>query len=180
MIPIKSLVTILLLCLTNSFKTATTISPEKIDWDTHFKAAPDINSNYAAVTSTIWQYGYNATMTGRKLSIDFKFLAGIDPNKSWVNKSKIRNRNASEALLNHEQGHVYINFLQLKNGEILIKNQAYTIGNFKQLVATKAKEITRFYNNLQKQYDIETKHGADLNAQQLWDAYFENELSKFD
>src|SRR5690606_24316787 len=104
---------------------------------------------------------------------------GVDPNRSWVNRSKIRDRKVSEALLNHEQGHVYINFLQLKNGEAIIKNQYYTVNNFKQLVAKKAKEVTKFYNEMQERYDIETKHGADLNAQKQWDAYFEKELTKF-
>ncbi len=179
MVSVKSFLLITLLLFNCSFKLDKTNYPEKIDWDTHFRASPDVNSNYAAVTNTIWHYSYTATMKGKKLTIDFNFLAGVDPDKSWVNRSKIRSKQASEALLNHEQGHVYINFLQLKNGEILIKNQPYTIGNFKQLVAKKAKEVSKFYNDLQVRYDVETKHGADLKAQSKWDVYFETELRKF-
>lgn len=155
------------------------IAPETINWDTHFRAEPDYNSNYAAVTSTIWQYGYTSRISNNRLQIDFNFLGGIDVNKSWVKRDKIRNRNVSKTLLNHEQGHVYINFLLLKNGEILLRNQGYTIQNYKRLVEKGAKEISKYYNDMQERYDAETKHGADLDAQKKWDDFFERELSKF-
>lgn len=155
------------------------IFPETIDWDTHFKASPDANSNYAAVTSTVWQYGYRSTIRGNSLQLDFNFLGGVDINKSWVKRDKIRNKNASRQLLNHEQGHVYINFLLLKNGEQLLKHQNYTIQNYKRLVNKAAKDISKFYNDMQERYDSETKHGSDLEAQQKWDAFFESELRKF-
>ncbi len=166
--------------LATAFVTNERIYPETLDWDTHFRATPDQNSQYAAVTSTIWQYGYTAKTRGNNLTIDFSFLAGVDANKSWVKRERISNRNTSKILLNHEQGHVYINFLLLKNGEQILRNQQYTVQNYKRLVDKTAKELSKFYNNMQDRYDVETKHGSDLEAQQRWNSFFESELSKLE
>lgn len=154
------------------------IYPETLDWDTHFRGKPDANSQYAAVTNTIWQYGYTAKTRGNNLTIDFSFLGGVDADKSWVKRERISNKNTSRILLNHEQGHVYINFLLLKNGEQILRNQQYTIQNYKRLVDKTAKELSKFYNNMQDRYDEETKHGSDLEAQQRWNNFFESELNK--
>lgn len=179
MIRLKNIILALLVVLLCAFAPHERIFPEQLDWNTHFRAQADAGSPYAAVTSTIWQYGYNSTIRGNNLKIDFSFLGGVDSNKSWVKREKIRDRATSKALLNHEQGHVYINFLLLKNGEIVLRNQPYTVQNYKRLVERKAKEISNFYNDMQERYDAETKHGSDLEAQKKWDAFFENELSKF-
>lgn len=177
--PLKNIALIFFCVIALAFTPHERISPQTIDWDTHFRANPDPNSNYAAVTSTIWQYGYHSTIRGNNLQLDFNFLGGIDVNKSWVKREKIRNRTASQQLLNHEQGHVYINFLLLKKGEYILKNQGYTVQNYKRLVDRTAKDIGKFYNDMQQRYDVETKHGMDIEAQQKWDSFFESELSQF-
>ncbi|MNJ93101.1 hypothetical protein D3C87_107800 [compost metagenome] len=177
--PIKNAILFAAVLLASSFAPYERIYPETIDWDTHFRGNPDPNSNFAAVTSTIWQYGYRSTIRGNTLQLDFNFLGGVDANKSWVKRDRIRNKNASKQLLNHEQGHVYINFFLLKKGEYILKNQGYTVQNYKRLVEKTAKDISKFYNDMQKRYDEETKHGSDYEAQQKWDAFFESELSQF-
>lgn len=176
---LNRIILLMLVVIACAFTLHERIFPETLDWDTHFRANPDPSSQYAAITSTIWQYGYTSKIKGNHLQIDFNFLGGVDANKSWVKREKIRDKNVSRTLLNHEQGHVYINFLLLKNGEIILKNQDYTIQNYQRLVNKTAKEISKFYNDMQQRYDEETKHGANLEAQQGWDAFFERELRKF-
>ena len=150
--------------------------PQTIDWDTHFKGEPEVNSPYTAVSNTIWQYGYKAKIKGKHLHLDFNFTGGIDASTSWVNHEKIKNRKVSKLLLNHEQGHVNINFLLLRNGETILRNQAYTIRNYKSLINSTAKDMSKFYSDMQVRYDVETKHGTDLDAQRKWDGFFEQEL----
>lgn len=176
--PLKNILLLSLAVIACAFTSHERVYPETIDWDTHFRGAPDPNSNFAAVTSTIWQYGYRSTVRGNTLQLDFNFLGGVDANKSWVKRDRIRNKNASKQLLNHEQGHVYINFILLKKGEYILKNQGYTVQNYKRLVEKTAKDIGKFYNDMQVRYDQETKHGSDLEAQQKWNAFFESELSQ--
>ncbi|RYG17168.1 MAG: hypothetical protein EOO07_11690 [Chitinophagaceae bacterium] len=170
---------ILLLIVFSAFKTQEA-SPEQLEWDTHFQGEPDEHSAYAAVTATKWQYSYTSKIRNNKLSIDFKFLAGVEPEKSWVKRNRIRDRQVSRKLLNHEQGHVYINYLLLKDGEITIRDQRYTIGNYKRLIQSTANKVSNHYSNMQDRYDKETKHGSDDEAQARWDEFLLKEMSRFD
>ena len=67
-----------------AFKSNKNSFPEKIEWNTHFNAKPDNQSPYAALTATIWQYSYVTKIFDNHLNIDFKFVAGVVPEKSWV------------------------------------------------------------------------------------------------
>lgn len=153
--------------------------PEQLTWRTHFKGEPDEHSPYAALTTTIWQYSYKAMINGRKLHIDFDFVSGVDPEKSWVKYPRIRNKEVEKQLLNHEQGHVSINYLLLKQGEFTLRNQNYTVSNYQQLIRLTANKISKHYSDMQIRYDKETKHGSDLKAQKKWNSFFKKELSKY-
>lgn len=161
-----------------AFQTSDAISPEQLDWDTHFLAKPDKLSPYAALTVTNWNYSYNATVRNNHLHIDFKFYGAVVPEKSWVKPDRISNRRTSRQLLNHEQGHVYINFILLKEGEVQIRNQKYTPSNYKRLIQSTANRVGKYYSDMQSRYDEETKHGAELSAQNKWDAFFQRELDR--
>lgn len=171
-------ITLLLIGL-SSFTTQQEVTPEQIDWDTHFRAEPDWHSAYAALTVTTWHYSYTSKIRNGQLSIDFKFAAGVDPERSWVKKERISNRKTSRLLLNHEQGHVYINYLLLKAGEAQLPNQRYTASNYKRLIVQTANKISNYYSSLQDRYDNETKHGSDLEAQAQWDDFLRSEMNKY-
>lgn len=163
----------------SAFKTQQDLSPIQLDWDTHFLAEPDPYSAFAALTATTWQYSYTSTIRNNNLHLDFKFYAGIEPEKSWVKQNKISDKRVRRQLLNHEQGHVYINFILLKDGEIKIRNQKYTVGNYKKLIQNTANKVGKYYSDLQSRYDAETKHGSDLEAQSRWDDYIRSEMNKY-
>lgn len=153
--------------------------PEQIEWRTHFKGEPDEYSPYAALTTTIWQYSYKAIINGRKLHIDFNFVSGVDPEKSWVKYPRIRNKELDKQLLNHEQGHVDINYVLRKQGEAILRNQSYTVNNYQKLIRSTANRISKHYSEMQERYDRETKHGSALVAQKNWDNYLKEELNKY-
>lgn len=166
--------------ITTAFKANYNAFPEKIKWSTHFNAKPDDYSPYAALTATTWQYSYITKIRDNQLNIDFKFVGGVDPGKSWVKRNRIKNKEISNQLLNHEQGHVYINFLLLKEGELRIRNQNYTINNYKKLIQLTANKISKQYSDMQSRYDNETKHGSDLVAQRQWDDYLKKQLDSYE
>jgi hypothetical protein len=162
-----------------SFKTQQDLAPEQIDWDTHFLANPDRRSPYAALTVTNWHYSYNSKISGNNLHIDFKFTGGVVPDRSWVKSERIANRKISRQLLNHEQGHVNINYLLLREGERQVRFQRYTISNFKRLIQANANRVSKYYSEMQSRYDVETKHGSDLEAQERWDNFIQEQLNKY-
>ena len=163
-----------------SFKTQEqTIFPEQINWYTHFLADADENSPYFALTATRWQYSYNSTIRGNDLHINFKFSAGVDPEQSWVKLNRLKGAESKRKLLNHEQGHVNINFLLLKDGEQKIRFQRYTIRNYKKSIQANANRVSTYYRDMQKRYDDETKHGSDDTNQLRWDGIIEQQLKKY-
>ena len=162
-----------------AFKTQQEIYPEQIDWDTHFLAKPDQLSPYAALTVTNWQYSYKSKISGKNLHIDFQFSGGVVPAESWVKPNRISNRKVSRQLLNHEQGHVNINFLLLKDGERQVRFQKYNTSNYKRLIQANANRVGKYYGEMQSRYDAETKHGSDLEAQEKWDDYIREQLNKY-
>ena len=177
----KTFFLLLLACLLLfSFKTQQDLAPEQIDWDTHFLANPDRRSPYAALTVTNWHYSYNSKISGNNLHIDFKFTGGVVPNQSWVKSERIANRKISRQLLNHEQGHVNINYLLLREGEQQVRFQRYTISNYKRLIQANANRVSKYYSEMQSRYDVETKHGSDLEAQERWDNFIQEQLNKYE
>lgn len=153
--------------------------PEQISWRSHFLAPPDEYSPYFALTATRWHYSYNATIRGNDLHIDFKFLAGVDPNQSWVKLNRIKGAESKRKLLNHEQGHVNINFLLLKEGEQKIRFQRYTVKNYKKSIQENANKVSAYYREMQKRYDEETAHGSDDANQERWDRLIEEQMRRF-
>ncbi|TKC10573.1 hypothetical protein FA048_10355 [Pedobacter polaris] len=174
---ITSIFSLLFLC---AFQTQQEIYPEQVGWDTHFLAKPDRLSPYAALTVTNWHYSYSSKITGNKLHIDFKFSGGVVPAESWVKSDRISNRKVSRQLLNHEQGHVNINFLLLKEGENQVRFQKYSISNYKRLIQANANKVGKHFSDMQSRYDVETKHGSDLNAQSKWDDYIREQLNRYE
>ncbi len=153
--------------------------PEQVSWRNHYLAEPDENSSFFALTATRWHYSYSASTRGNSLHINFKFSAGVDPNESWVKLNRLRGAESKRKLLNHEQGHVNINFLLLKDGEQKIRFQNYTVRNYKKAIQDNANKVSTYYSNMQKRYDEETKHGSDDVNQERWDRIIEEQLRKF-
>ena len=170
------LIPLLAIVVFSAFRKKNLNHPEKIQWNTHFKAKPDKYSPYAAITATTWQYSYITQIRGNKIHIDFNFIGGVVPEKSWVNNKRIKDKKVSKELLNHEQGHVYINYLLLKKGEDVIRNQKYNTSNYKKLIKHTADKESKKYSDLQARYDDETNHGSNLIAQKKWDIFFKAEL----
>ena len=155
------------------------VYPEEINWRSHFLAAPDKHSPFYALTATRWHYSYNASVRGNDLHIDFKFSAGVDPEQSWVKLNQLKGAESKRKLLMHEQGHVNINFLLLKDGEQKIRFQRYTVRNYKKSILENANKVSAYYRDMQKRYDEETKHGSDDAQQERWNKLIAEQLRKF-
>jgi len=155
------------------------VRPEQISWRTHFLAEPDDHSPYFASTATQWHYSYTASINGDNLHINFKFSAGVNVNESWVKLNRLRGAESKRKLLNHEQGHVNINFLLLKDGEQKVRFQRYTVRNYKKAIQENANKVSAYYEDMQTRYDEETKHGSDDANQGRWDRLIEEQLKKY-
>ena len=146
-----------------------TSAPIKINFQEYFKGKPDTNSPFVALTALTWKYSYKAKIFKNGVIVKFLNEDMVDKNRSWVKLDKLRGTNMTQQILNHEQGHVNISFLMVKEADKRLSNQTYSKHNYKTEIARLANSISDFYYTMQKNYDEETRHGSNLKMQARWD-----------
>lgn len=143
--------------------------PLQLDWDSCFLASPDESSGFLALTALTFAYGYQSEIREKQLSLKFHFTADVDRAKSWVKMDKIQDSKMNKQLLNHEQGHVNINYLLMRELERKLTHKKYTIRGYADEIKNTADQTQRFYDEMQIRYDKETGHGIYQLVQQQWD-----------
>ncbi len=107
------------------------------------------------------------------INVNMAIKVCLPKSASWVRDGRRNDYN-----LNHEQRHFDIakiaagHFIQKLNIENL------TVSNYEGIINFEYLEAYREMNNLQKQYDNETRHGSDEQAQQRWNERIDKELGK--
>jgi hypothetical protein len=140
-----------------------------------FTAKPDASSSFYANTG--WGIKFNTKVakdgaTGVYTS-SVETQLYLDPKTSWVKLEK-----ASDALLQHEQGHFNTGILCLRelNKKVAALNNKSS--NFVSEVQSLFKTVLEKYKKMDLQYDEETNHSINKTEQQKWNLFYETELSK--
>ena len=147
-----------------------------LEWS-DFKGQPDASSPYFA--NTRWNIGY--TMPNIKVGADSVPLTGfvvkleLDSKGSWVKSGK-----QTAGLLKHEQGHFDIGRLcQMELVSVL--NKTYVIpAQLSTKVGGIFNTIMNKYHNMGIQYDKETDHNLNAEAQEKWNRFLAAELARMD
>ncbi|MDP9046810.1 MAG: hypothetical protein M3N14_01650 [Bacteroidota bacterium] len=92
----------------------------------------------------------------------------------WV---KAGSRN--DYTLNHEQRHFDIAKIASEKFKVKILKEDLPTGNFDGFINVDYLESYREMTEMQKLYDLETRHGSDHSAQERWNEYIDEELKKF-
>lgn len=74
-------------------------------------------------------------------------------------------RSKDPYVLNHEQGHLNICYLECRYLNRISKNKRYTHDQFDAMI----KEITRRWHRTDDAYDLETDHSINKEMQAKWD-----------
>jgi len=126
-----------------------------------FKARPNKASSYAALTAS--GISCNISYDGEILSVET--TTTFSPKESWIKDKD------DQALLAHEQFHFNITELYAREFRKKILNS-----QFKSRGKRLMKEVTAIYNSTikeldkyQKQYDNETDHSINKEAQLKWE-----------
>lgn len=130
----------------------------KLTWS-DFKGIPPENSNgHSAVTESSVKVKSKFWNDSMECNVFACFLV----NKSWVlDSSKLE-------LLDHEQRHFDLAEIQARKlREYLTKWKKG--GDFQVYLLSGKDSINQFCNHLHDQYDIETNHSLNRNAQKKWD-----------
>jgi predicted secreted Zn-dependent protease len=133
-----------------------------------FKGAIPENSAFASTTFIDYSYKFAIERNTRTNQVKVRLNMTIVPNseKSFFDVSRV-DKGDIRRLINHEQGHIVIGFIIGKKVEDALNAVSYT-ANYKEEIRINYQKFYARFEKMQFDYDKETRHGADLEAQTKW------------
>lgn len=136
-----------------------------------FKASPSPKSRFAATVFPGFAYTGETEMVNGVIHLNLAVQVYVLQHSSWVREDS---KNAYN--LNHEQRHFDIVKLVAERFKRKIRPELLSIEDYNSNIQYHFIESYREMNQLQEQYDAETRHGLDKLAQESWNQRIENEL----
>ncbi len=142
---------------------------KKLTW-LDFKGKPDAKSDATAITSS--GFGYVASMQSRngKTAIIITVYCYFSKFNSWV-------RNQSDYALNHEQHHFDVTYIITNLFVEKLKAVQFTRNNYDNQIEKIYNESCRRLEQMQNDYDGQTRNGRQKNIQLEWNYKIEKQLS---
>jgi FtsZ-binding cell division protein ZapB len=138
-----------------------------------FKAKPAVNSMAVAITSSGFSFKAGFRNTGSKATLIITVSCNFDKNLSWM-KAHAKN----DYILGHEQHHFDITYLSTLVFIKKLKQAHFTIDNYKEKLNAVYTAAIKEMQELQSQYDGETKNGQLKGEQLTWDKRIETLLAE--
>jgi len=142
-----------------------------------FRGEPTLgNGEEIAYTSCSIAYSYQAKQEDSYCLLTFTIRLSLNNDQSWIDKSRITSKKIASQILNHEQGHYNIAYLEQQE---LITTVSHTVfyrdyGLAANRIFT---TIDAKYRQLNKDYDAETQNSTNQVKQRQWDSWFQKKLS---
>jgi hypothetical protein len=136
-----------------------------------FRAMPNVKSQYAASVFPGFGYKGSSKVVDGIIHLDLTLQVFMLQQSSWM-KDVARNAYT----LNHEQKHFDIVKIVSERFKKNIHPDSLSIEDYNSIIQYEYIESFREMNRLQEQYDGETRHGLDKEAQARWNRLIEKEL----
>ncbi|MEO6584405.1 MAG: hypothetical protein ABIO05_08775 [Ferruginibacter sp.] len=133
-----------------------------LNWS-DFKGTP-AEGKAAAITASGFGYRSDISTVGNSGKLNVSVYCFFNKGKSWVKPGR-----TTPYILNHEQHHFNISFIAANLFVQKIKSTVFTVTNFKELLPKIYTESLALMNNMQVEYDGETKNGQLKDVQGKWD-----------
>lgn len=142
-----------------------------LSWD-DFKASPKKHLPYKANTNSGISFSWNSTERERGIELNYEVGSNFYPNRSWVKEIE-----EVEYLLAHEQLHFNITELHARKLRKALEN--YEAGDkMKKELDAIYSEIEQQHSQMQQQFDKETNHSINKEAELKWRHFVKLELDK--
>jgi hypothetical protein len=142
-----------------------------------FEGMPDLtSSDIVAYTNCFIDFNYRAKSEKGiyRLTYDIKLVFNHD--KSWINKRKIYSAKMMEEILDHEQGHYIIAYMEQQE-LIRTVNKTRFDASYQYEASNIFDRVHEKYKQLSIDYDDDTVHMLNREQQHSWDAYFQKRLT---
>lgn len=141
-----------------------------------FMGKPSGIHNMVAYTSCYIDFNYRATNDKRNnfnLTFDIRLLFNRDG--SWIDRKRILTGNHLSEILNHEQGHYTIAYMEQQELIRTVSKTRFT-ANYQAQAKAIFDKIHYKYQQLTENYDTDTRNSLDKTQQHSWDEYFKKRL----
>jgi hypothetical protein len=152
---------------------------EKVSWDkekslnwSDFKASPKKHLPYKANTNSGLSFSWNSTESSSGIVLNYEVGSNFYPYRSWVKEIE-----EVEYLLAHEQLHFNITELHARKLRKALENYKPS-GKMKKELDVIYSEIEKQRRQMQTQFDKETKHSINKEAEFKWRQFVKQELEK--
>lgn len=109
-----------------------------------------------------------------RLTFDVKLI--LDKDQSWLDKRHVQSQQMLADILKHEQGHYNIAYMEQQ--EILREaSRTRFDANYQAEATSLFNRIHNKYQQLNLNYDEDTRHMLDHVQQHSWDVYFQKRLA---
>jgi len=142
-----------------------------LTWDDFQSKIP--GGSYDAEVYPTIGYEEHTEVAKSVINVALAIKVCLPKSASWVRDGRRNDYN-----LNHEQRHFDIAKIAAGHFIQKLKAENLTVSNYEGIINFEYLEAYREMNNLQKQYDDETRHGSDEQAQQQWSERIDKELGK--
>lgn len=119
-------------------------------------------------------YSENVKVSNGIIHVNFTIKTYLPKSASWADENRV-----GPYALNHEQRHFDIVKIITERYKRKMKDAHYTVEDYDGPVASGYFEFFRMMNQMQKQYDSETRHGSNQSSQNEWDAKIDAELKSY-
>lgn len=142
----------------------------RLSWS-DFKGKPLPSSRFAAEIFPFFAFEESRSIENSVIKVNLKLKTYLVRSFSWV-KDFARN----SYTLNHEQRHFDLMKIASEQFRKEIISQKLRPDNYEGVLSVEYLNTLREMNRRQVQYDLETKHGSDEEAQKTWNLKIDKEL----
>jgi hypothetical protein len=142
-----------------------------------FRGLPRANgSNVIAHTKCSINFHYEATGSGNDFRLLFDVRLTVERDRSWIDMKRVTSQKMLDEILNHEQGHYTISYMEQQELLRQANRTRFDAYNYRVQASNLFNRIHAKYQELNQNYDIGTHNMRDAEQQRSWDVYFKKRL----
>lgn len=145
---------------------------EPLKWS-DFRGTPDPSNPFHANTGSGISYSYSIRTSGTETEFNYEVISYFIPQNSWVKPGK-----TSEHLLAHEQLHFDITELHARKLRAYLEKVDVNSKNLKKELESLYRQTEKERAEMQKKFDMETRHSQNRELQAGWQEIIREELQK--
>jgi hypothetical protein len=134
-------------------------------------------SNAIAHTKCSINFIYEGVGQGNGFRVVFDARLTVDNERSWIDMKRVTSQKMLDRILNHEQGHYIISYMEQQELLRQANRTRFDAYNYRAQASQLFNRIHAKYQELNQNYDLGTQNMRDAEQQHSWDVYFKKRLT---